>query len=236
MSTYYYGTLYKKRKENWSIVEKNLDMNCVKNFINGWEIEADSVYNVEDELKKLSTETDYFYTYTFIGCIDKSIFEKSNINCDKFIKQGEEYLLYKGTTLTVGDSIPLVYHDEDLEQLRSIIEYVSKDTNVSFNEWSKLSDEEKINEANKYFNVYIKLKNYYKGNFYGYNSFDKIIKISKEKLKEIEENKRKWENTKSSLEYLKLSDEEKENVWKSFEYEIEDEDDYYKYKLQSAEK
>lgn len=217
MSTYYYGTLYKKRKEDWSIVEKNLDMNCVKNFLDGWEIEANEVYSVDEKLKEISKNNEFFYTYKFIGNIKKE--KLTNTDIEDFIAQGETYMIeeFFGKKNS-KKSIPLVFYEGNFEELKSIIEDI---------------DKEDLNED--YYSIYVRLKNYYNGKFYKSSSFDEIIKSSREKLNEITENKRKWENIKSSLDYLKLTDIEKENVWKSFEYEVEDEDNYYKYRLQSAE-
>ena len=220
MSTFYYGTLYKKRKNGWDVVEENLDMNCVKNFMCGWEIEADEVYNIHEELKELVHKNEFFYTYKFLGYINKddSDISKASIN------QGKHYISEECRNAWNGkEPIPIVFYEDDFRELETIISKIDKNIIITDLNVDKLSS------------VFVRLKNYYNGNFYDVNSFDEIIKSSKQKLKEIEENKRKWKEISTSLDYLKLSQDEKENVWKSFEYEIEDENNYYTYKLQSAE-
>lgn len=211
MSTYYYGTLYKKQKDGILKI-KNIDMNCVKNFMCGWEIEANEVWNIDEQLTKFIHENEFYYTYKYIGEIEK---EK--------IPNFEKYLNRKENQSNI-----LVFYEEDFDELEKIINEIQIEVPLSF------TDSNGETKFFNYFSVEVRLKNYYNGNLYDVNSFDEIIESSKEKLKEIEENKRKWNNIKYSIEYLKLSNEEKENVWKSFEYEIEDEDNYYKYKLESA--
>ena len=217
MSTYYYGTLYKKRKEDWNIVEKNLDMNCVKNFLDGWEIEANEVYRVDEKLEEISKNNEFFYTYKFMGYINKKDCKNIPNNLEY---QGKEYINEElNGNRSEKDPIPLVFFETDFSELESISSNIDK--NITLTDL----------DIDKWYSVYVRLKNYYNGNFYNSSSFDEIIKSSIEKLNEIKENKRKWENIKSSLDYLKLTDTEKENVWKSFEYEVEDEDNYYENRI-----
>lgn len=62
----------------------------------------------------------------------------------------------------------------------------------------------------------------YGGNFYDANSFSAFAEKKYNELASLIAKKARWEKIKSSFRYLKLSDEEKENVDSAFEYLDED--------------
>ena len=84
-----------------------------------------------------------------------------------------------------------------------------------------------MNDTNKddYVNIYtesVEERGYGQGQFYDQNSFYSLEKDLKKKYKELIIKRYEWERMKTSLEYCKLSDEEKENVSSEFEYLDED--------------
>lgn len=213
MSTYYYGNLYKKKKENWCLIEKNISMNCVKNFLDCWNIEADEIYIDDNSLNELNKNNTFYYTYKFIGLLEKEKINSSSY-INKYIEQNKKH----------NDNDGITFIDEDFDTLETYINDIKKETT-----------NELIKNHENYYDVYVRVKMYYKGDFYNSSSFDKIISESKEELKLIEKNRNKWEEISTSLDFLKLTQEEKENVFSSFEYKINDEDNYFENRLHSAE-
>ena len=232
MSTYFSGTLYIKENDTYKVVRSNLDFNCVKNFTSGWNIDAEPV-SVDDKLMELHKNTDCFNSYDCEGVI--SIEDANKLfSADEIVSclaAGGYYREKLG--FPAKEAKPFVIYKEDIsDELRKNLE--EKFIKIDISEDLKLSTEEKAERDKLRYCVYACSKKVYRGKFYDVNSFDEVIKRAENGLKNIETKKAEWEKIRTSLDYLKLSSEEKENVFDSYKYEIEDEDGYYKYMLESA--
>lgn len=88
----------------------------------------------------------------------------------------------------------------------------------------------------KYVELYYKVKISHfddNGNFYNIGSFASVRDKLEREYKDILKKKFKYEELKSSLDYLKLSDEEKENVNSEYDY-LDEELEETEYKLNAA--
>lgn len=219
MSTNYYTKFFIKNKitNDW----KELSCGCcnkIKSLICGWDINIDtSNKEITESLNKLAIE---YTTIEYLATVDK-----------KYLSQFGEYKTYNNHSKE--NCVLLTNNDEEL--INKVKEYDIILCNEK--EWKKLTNNEKNDDfhflmsdwikhdINKYVNIYIKVTKTHNGNFYDINSFISKRKELEDKMKKLYYKKFEWENLKKSVEYLKLSNEEKENICSEYEYLDEDIED-----------
>lgn len=64
----------------------------------------------------------------------------------------------------------------------------------------------------------LRTEKYFEGKFYDRVAFSSVLKEYKENLYELLEKKSDWKNLQKDISYLKLSSEEKENIFREYEY------------------
>lgn len=240
MSTYYYTKIFTRQRVedgkpnpyNWEETDSGCT-NIYKSLLCGWDSTLDSTYPGKELDEKAST----YYTYEFVGLYDKTYFEKTynSIPLDTIDPMYEYHSKNtkdcNNVVITDIDNNPLVFETvtDALKFIPEEIKVYSKteverlqNNNQSTNseyilleDFVDMSPEEK---QAKYINVYYKHKNNYNGKFYDYKSFiDKKKELDAEYKKHLEK-KFFSENLLKSLDYMKLSEEEKENVNETFLY------------------
>ena len=238
MSTYYYTQIYTRLRveegepntNEWQLVDSGC-VNIYKNLLCGWEPPFDStcVSNALD--KKAKT----YYTYEFIGLFDRELFRKyykgeplANFDKDHdycITRKDCEHIL-----LVDDNGNPIVFEDEEYKDLKGMIDIVKSPEDaddpshqsIIYDDFENMSIEEK---HQKYIYVYYSKKNEKNGSFYGPSSFYEYKEQLERELDEVNKKEFLWNNMQQSLDYLKLSNEEQENVASNFDYLKEDKED-----------
>lgn len=207
MSTYYDGCLITNKK--W--IANNLDMNIVKNF--GFD-NVNEVY--DDDLIKEAVAYSSSTHQEYIGQILKE-------KIDDFPKLMTFLTNAKKmhNSCTKSETPILLSASNDKEDIEQIYAMLDKDFDCK--EYMKLSEDEKkaYNEAR--YNVYVEVPYYYRGGkLINIDCLKDAQKQYTESFEKAKAKKAKWEEMKLSMDYLKLSGEEKENINESFEFVDED--------------
>lgn len=86
-----------------------------------------------------------------------------------------------------------------------------------------LSDfmQNKLAESGKYFNLYAKVENFHQGNFYNIESFNNLRQNFEKKYESKLKEFNNIDELKSSIEYMKLSSDEKSNFLEEYELKKE---------------
>lgn len=206
MSTYYEGCLITNKK--W--ITKDIDMNCVKTF-NFDDMEGVYNENLIDEAKAYTSFDDFVY----VGMIKKEDFEapESYLELGKKVKEPSS-----------GTIIAVEYSENKEEEIKNLLKLLKED--FDYKTYIALSEEQRKEEDAKYYNLFIKTRYYYTGEFYNVKSFIYTLAKYEKLLKDAKYKKHRWNKIKSSIEYCKLSDEEKENVALEFDYIEGDVEEY----------
>lgn len=108
-------------------------------------------------------------------------------------------------------------NDQDLKNIETLQKENPRKKYISLTDFMQ----NKLAESGKYFNLYAKVENFHQGNFYNIDSFNslkqKFEKKYESKLKEFN----KIDELKSSIEYMKLSSDEKSNFLEEYEFKKE---------------
>lgn len=207
MSTYYEGCLITNKR--W-IVNK-LDMNIVKNFVFD---DVTEVYN-DDLIKEAVAYSSSYYTEYIGQILKEKIADIPNLN--SWIKNAEK----RKSSCAKGEEPILLSSKNDKEDIEKLYAMLDKDFN--YVEYMKLSDEEKNAYNKARYNVYIEVPYYYRGGKLISAECLKEAQVTYTKaLEKAKAKKAKWEEMQISMDYLKLSPEEKDNIRDSFEYVDED--------------
>lgn len=214
MSIDYRATIISKEEKK---VIGKIDCNFIKNCTSGWNIEGDEVYPSE-EIQEIGKESSRYIHKRFMG----------RVNRKEFVKKFPYIEIHPSKNDTDSQCVYFKWAKAVTE-----LEYIPVSAE-EMERYSKLTKEEKIKENSEYLNVYLEHPVYRRGVFFDSSSFNRVIEDTKEQLKNIILKKREWEELQKTIDYLKLSEEEKENVASSYIYDVEDEDNYLEYRLESA--
>lgn len=205
----------------------------------GWCVGIDIYTKKEKEDWKAEVTSNYWFRAKTLcslrGTLDDDIEEASLTKEDRDTLE----LLEKKNDIVVSDYVATV-SKEDWEKLNKEPDFESSFNGDENRFYISCAFEETVkkhqvdgaiilktpeNEREKKFvSVYKKNKisRGYNGNFYDSSSFFRYADKVLERLKELIVDKANWEKTRKSLDYLKLSLEEKQNVDEEFQY-IEEE-------------
>ncbi len=213
MSTYYEGCLITNGK--W--IANKLDMNIVKNFVFDDLDETYSETLIEDAVAFSAVTTN-----EFIGQVLKEkVADFSKLNAWKRNKiihaESEETILLSAD-----------FDKEEIEQIFSLL-----DKKLDYKEYMSFSEDERKNYNQARYNVYVKIPYRFRNG--KLISAESVKRVQEDYIKDLEKAKAKkvkWEDMQISLDYLKLSAEEKENIRESFNYLGED-IEYFEYAINS---
>lgn len=207
MSTYYGGCLITAKKR----IAKDIDMNCIKNFNFD-----DVVEYYDNELLKDAVDYTTSTSKEFLGQVLK---EKiiGYAKLDKWIAAAAKYdeVYTKGETSIVLSTVT------DEKEIKEIYEMLDGD--IDINEYAKKTKDEKEAYNAARYNIFVEMPYTYQGGkLLNVDSLKESLETYTKMLEKAKVKKAKWEETQTSLDYLKLSSEEKENVLESFTYVDED--------------
>ena len=108
-------------------------------------------------------------------------------------------------------------NDRDLENIETLQKENPHKKYISLTDYMQ----NKLAESGQYFNLYAKVENFHQGNFYNIDSFNslrqKFEKKYESKLREFN----KIDELKNSMDYMKLSSDEKSNFLEEYEFKKE---------------
>lgn len=207
MSTYYGGCLITAKKR----IAKDIDMNCVKNF------NFDDVTEYYDnELLKEAIDYTASTSKEFLGQVLKEKIA-GYAKLDKWIAAATKYDEghAKGETPIVLSTVT------DEKEIKEIYEILDGD--IDINEYAKKTEDEKEAYNAARYNVFVEMPYTYRnGKLLNAAGLKESLETYTKMLEKAKAKKAKWEEMQTSLDYLKLSGEEKENVSESFTYVDED--------------
>ena len=202
MSWYMCFDIYTKTKGVWTNRIHDKDFSMLKNLCDtrGTLMQEITTSNLDDvDLENLNVLVHEYdrHDSEYRGCLKREEWEKLDIK--------SRVICEEGTAKDCG----ILIDESDVKKIT----------------FASASDY--MNDTNKddYVNIYtesVEERGYGQGQFYDQNSFYSLEKDLKKKYKELIIKRYEWERMKTSLEYCKLSDEEKENVSSEFEYLDED--------------
>ena len=214
MSWYMCMDIYTKKKGcDWQNKVNSVEYSCLKNLCGsrGCLDETIPVAKLSDEdheiLKKMTREYDY-HSYDYFGSVTKETFATFDFPTT-FITDEEH-----------GNKPGYLVSKENAEKISCISpeEYLNTPT-------------EELDQ--KYIKIYTESfteRGYERGEFYTVDCFYNLLETILKNYKKVIEKQHDWEKLQNSLDYLKLSEEEKENVSSQFEY-LEEEIEYVKNNL-----
>lgn len=204
MSTYYTGMWYVKTKsKDWTLVDEG-DVSQIKNILCGWNLPFGSTYFTDE---KIINEASTYYSKEYAGTFKKSDIEgKYEYEEMKPEKDGDLSNIF----IDVSD-----------------INLLPKKVNIYYGDKTSEDDVElKDLTPDKYVNVFYSKEEHRRGDFYRIDNFIQYKKQLEEKLSESLQKQYKWNSIRDSFEYLKASNEEKENINEEFSYLDESIEDY----------
>lgn len=207
MSTYYGGCLITNKKR----IAKDIDMNCVKNF------NFDDVTEIYDnDLIKVAHDYTASTSKEFLGQVLKEkIADYSKL--DDWIAAAAKY----NEGHAKGETPIVLSVARDEKEIKEIFEMLDGD--IDINEYSKKSEDERCAYNEARYNVFVEIPYFYKGGkLVNSDCLKDSLATYTKMLEKAKAKKAKWETMQTSLDYLKLSGEEKENVLESFAYVDED--------------
>ena len=201
MSWYMCMDVYTKKKGyDWQNKVNSAEFSCLKSLCGsrGYLDEAIPTANLSDEdreiLKKMTREYDY-HSYNYFGSVTKETFATLNVPTTFIVD--EKHGIKPGYLVS----------KENAEK----ISYVSSD---------KVLNTPKEELDKKYIKIYTESfteRGYGRGEFYTVDCFYNLRETILEDYKKVIKKQHDWEKLQNSLDYLKLSYEEKENVSSQFE-------------------
>ena len=180
----------KNSKSNWKIVE-NKFFSLIKEFY----FSEDLLENINcsySEVLKLCGE----YVNEFVG-----IYKLQEYSKLKKLKNNN----YLADETWINEN----------EKYKCNIIFNSDNTNLNNND---ILYNDYLTKKENYDNIYVKKRLSYNGNLYDSQSFINYINQQQNELKKLYEQKYEYSNIKKSINYLKLSYEEKENIDNSFNF------------------
>lgn len=200
MSWYVGADIYQKDKNGWKCLVANKYHLPLKQLCENRSQIDDNIFpcDLSDDDKKSLEELVHEHDYeeeVFIGKIEEEVFLGMNLSC-----------FHKGEKLMVNE--------EDVEKVQKKC--------IELKDYVNL-DSKEVEE--KYVDVYyikIEERGYGNGRFYNVESFSTFIENLEDRLLELNKKKETKERIESSLDYLKLSCQEKQNVMDEFDYLDED--------------
>lgn len=209
MSWYMCMDIYTKKKGcDWQNKVNSIEYSCLKNLCGsrGCLDETIPAAKLSDEdheiLKKMTREYDY-HSYDYFGSVTKETFATFDFPTT-FITDEEH-----------GNKPGYLVSKENAEKISC----------VSPEEYLKTPTEELDQKYIKIYTESFTERGYGRGEFYTVDCFYNLLETILENYKKVIEKQHDWEKLQNSLDYLKLSEEEKENVSSQFEY-LEEEIEY----------
>jgi len=202
MSWYMCMDIYTKKKDDcWQNRINSVEYSWLKNLCDsrGCLDEAIPTAKLSDEdheiLKALTREYDY-HSYDYFGSVTKETFASLDFPT-RFIEDEEN-----------GIKPGYLVSKENAEKISC----------VSPEEWLNTPTEELDTKYIKIYTESFTERGYGRGEFYTVDCFYNLRETILEDYKKVIEKQHDWEKLQNSLDYLKLSEEEKENVSSQFDY------------------
>ena len=218
MSSYMFMDIYTKKNGFWENVVHDKEFFYLKNLTSTRCHLSDEIENAplseEDfnELEKLTHNYD-IHEFEFHGSVEKENWEKLGI----------EATPYKGTSFP--DEEGLLISAEDLKKIHFIDPFSKEDE-----EYKKLDDSQVV----KIYTEKVSARGYGNINFYNVESFSKYRDKKLLEYQELLFKKKHFEDMQKTLDYCKLSSEEKENVLSETEW-LEEELNDILWQIRSAD-
>ena len=198
MSTHYNSILYHKDNKNkWTKKEDN-NLDIIKNLIYSNLSELEYTYSLPTELKNFAQQTNKYTRYEFVCSASENTL-LHYLGKEKY-QQAKEKVKNIDTWMDTSNAV--------LVEDKNILDILSK-----------------IEEESDKITVIKPIKYRYSGYWFTAESFGKLANKYSQDLSKLTEKKFVINQHKQSLEFLKLSDDEKENVEQeclSVEEELED--------------
>lgn len=203
MSWYIGADIYQKKDGSWKCLAANKFHFALKRLCETRGQIDDVIYPCslsnedKDALRALLQEYNY-QTKTFIGKVDRDVWSELDV-CSFLDNEGN-----------------IIINQEDVEKVQEKC--------LDYQDYIRMEDAEKEG----YLDIYYykeEERGYGQGCFYDVKSFNYFIDSKEEKLQTLLNKKRRRSEIENSLDYLKLSCEEKSNVMEEFDYLDEDIDE-----------
>ena len=202
MSWYMCMDIYTKKKDDcWQNKVNSVEYSWLKSLCDtrGYLNDSIPTAKLSDEdheiLKKMTRDYDY-HSYDYFGSVTKETFENLDVPT-KFIEDKEN-----------GIKSGYLVAKENTEKISC----------VSPEEWLNTPTKELDEKYVKIYTESFTERGCGHGEFYTVDCFYNLREKTLEDYKKVITKQYEWEKLQSSLDYLKLSDEEKENVSSQFEY------------------
>ena len=200
MSWYIGADIYQKKDGVWKCIVANKFHYALKSLCETRGLIDDDIYPCslssedKDALNALLHEHDYQVT-TFIGKVDRDVW--AELDVPSFIDNEGRVIV-------------------DPKDVKKVQEKC-----LDYQDYIKMEDSEKEGYIDVYY-VKVEERGYGNGRFYNVKSFHHYIDERENKLQSLLDKKRRRSEIEDSLDYLKLSADEKSNVLEEFDYLDED--------------
>lgn len=199
MSWYMFMDIYSRENGNWKCEIANKEYYPLKSLCGNRGLLVDEITTVKpadkEALDALQHEHDY-RNHIYIGSVSPTNW--ANLDVPTVLETWAE-----------GHASGYVVDEKYLEK----VEKSCEDPQVLLT----LSEEERSTYINVYY-VKQEERGYGHGCYYNAGSFTEYIRKEKEELKVLTKKKKTWDKIRNSMDYMKLSSEEKSNVEEDFLY------------------